>query len=110
MICGTLGVVISPLSMVDTGIGEVGGIDWGQGDGWEHGPGAKKTLGVPKESSSSLWPGNRWAAVWLRCWLGVGVTIGSMPGPWATGVVTVGGLLGGVGVKLSEWWAVASRW
>ena len=110
MICGALGVVISPHSIVDASIGEVEGTDQGQGDVQEHGPGAKKTLGVPEESSSSSWSGNRWVAEWLRCGSGVGITIGSMPGPWATRVVTnKGGLLGGVGVKHIEWRALASR-
>ena len=109
--CGALGVVISPLSMGDASIGEVEGTDWGQGDGWEHGAGAKKMLGVHDESSSSSWSCNRGVAGFWRCGSGVGVTVGSMPGPWATRVVmTKGGLLGGVGSKLSEWQVSASRW
>ena len=81
MICGALGVVISPLSMVDAGIGEGVGTDWGQSDGQEHGAEAKKMLGVPNASSSSSWSGSRGVAEWQRCGSGVGITIGSMPVP-----------------------------
>ena len=99
--CGVLGVVISPLSMVGAGI--VFGTDWGgvMGRSMDRAE-AKKTLGVHDVSSSSSWTGSREVAECLRCGLGVGVTIGSMPGPWPTGVVTTkGGQLGGVGAKLS---------
>ena len=68
-------------------------------------------LEVSDVLSSSSWSGSRGVTGSLGCGSGVDVTVGSMPVPGATRVVTMeGGPLEGVGAKFSEHRVSASRW
>ena len=64
MMCGVLGVCISPLIMVDASKEALEVTDWEQGDGQEHG--ANKTLAPSEVSLSSSWARGRTVVAHLR--------------------------------------------